>query len=269
MTIVQGVILGIVQGLTEFLPVSSSGHLVLANYFFGFSGEGESLELAVDIATNTGTLLAVLIALRRDVWQALTGFFSGLVSAEARQGEGWRLALLVILGSVPTAVIALTVKPYFEHLNQPFYVSLALIVTGFILWFTPKTGPKQEPRQLSWLDAFIGGVAQGLAVIPGISRSGTTISTMLWRGAAGDLAARFSFLMYLVASVGVALLGLTEVREAGLEPGPVIAMTVASFAAGYLALLWLFRLLRRGQFRWFAPYLWSVATLTLLSMALR
>jgi undecaprenyl-diphosphatase len=148
-------------------------------------------------------------------------------------------------------------------------VSLALIVTGFILWFTPKTGPKTSARQLTWRDALIGGLAQGLAIVPGISRSGTTIATFLWRGASNDLAPRVSFLMYLVASAGVAILTIPEMRLSGVEPGVFLAMFLSSFVVGYLSLLWLFRILRRGQFRYFAPYLWLVAGVTLVTLALR
>lgn len=265
MTLMQAIILGIVQGLTEFLPVSSSGHLVLASYYLGW---WEKLPLYVDIATNTGTFLAVLVAMRKDVWQALSGFFSGLTSATARQQEGWRMALLVILGSIPTILIGLGLKTVFEELNQPLYVSLALMLTGLILWFTPKSGLKRNALSLSWLDATIGGIAQGLAVVPGISRSGSTISTMLWRGASSDLAPRFSFLMYLIVSLGVAILGIREVQEEGLEVAPLLGMIVASFITGYIALLWLFSVLRKGQFRWFAPYLWVVAIITLIKVAI-
>lgn len=267
MTIFEAAVLGIVQGLTEFLPISSSGHLVLANYFFGFDDGGGSLELAVDIATNTGTLLAVLIALRRDVISALGGFFSGLVSAPARRGEGWRLALLVIVGSIPTAILGLLLREVFHTLNAPFPVAIALAVTGLILWVTPRTGRKAEPSQLTFRDALVAGVAQGLAVIPGISRSGATIATLLGRGTNGELAAKFSFLLYLVASLGVALLGIGEIREARIPLGAVAAMTAGSFLTGYLALVWLFSLLRRGRFRIFAPYLWAVSAFTLLWLA--
>ncbi|HNQ99767.1 MAG TPA: undecaprenyl-diphosphate phosphatase, partial [Trueperaceae bacterium] len=150
MTVLQALVLGIVQGLTEFLPVSSSGHLVLAHYFLGW---GDSLPLYVDIATNTGTLLAVLVFLRRDVWTALGGFARGLGSAEARREPGWRLALLIIVGSIPTAALALLVKPVFEHLSSPLPVAIALAVTGLVLWLAPRSGPKHEPRQVTFLDA--------------------------------------------------------------------------------------------------------------------
>jgi undecaprenyl-diphosphatase len=262
--VLQATILGIVQGLTEFLPVSSSGHLVLATYHFGW---GDGLPLWVDIATNTGTLLAVLVYLRHDVVRAARGAVMGLVSAEARRGDDWRLALLVLVGSVPTAAIGLVLKGSFEDLNSVVPVSIALIVTGIVLWTVPKGGAKTTLASLTFRDAFLAGIAQGLAVIPGISRSGATIAMLLWRGSSADVAPRLSFLMYLVVSLGVAVLGVDEVRRAEISLGPLVAMTVASFLVGYAALLVLFAVLRRGRFRYFAPYVWAVAIVTLLRVA--
>lgn len=266
MTLFQSIILGIVQGVTEFLPVSSSGHLVLVNYYFGW---GEQLPPYVTFATNTGTLLSVLVALWGDVWAAASSFFRGLVNPEARREEGWAMAIWVIVASIPTVIMGLTLRPYFEDLNAVVPVCIALIVTGFILWFTPKTGPKDDARKLSAKDAILSGLAQGLAIFPGISRSGTTISAMLWLGASKRLAPRFSFLMYLVASVGVAILTVPEVMGEELEFIPFLGMFISSFVVGYLSILWLFRILRRGQFRFFAPYVWGISVLTLLLFFLR
>lgn len=264
MTVIQATLLGIVQGLTEFLPVSSSGHLVLAHYFLGW---GDSLELWVDIATNTGTLLAVLVYLRRDVGAAVTGFARGLGSAEARKEPGWHLALLVLAGSVPTVILALLLKPVFERLNAPLPVAIALAVTGLILWFAPREGGKHAVRKVTFLDALVAGVAQGLAVVPGISRSGSTISALLWRGVDKDLAPRLSFLLYLVVSFGVAVVGAKDVLAADIELAPLAAMLVSSFVVGYLALRVVFALLRRGRFRVFSPYLWALSAFTLVYLA--
>lgn len=264
MTLLQALILGVVQGLTEFLPVSSSGHLVLANYFLGW---GEGLSLSVDIATNTGTLLAVLVYLRRDVAQALTGFFGGLRSAEARTGDGWRLGLLVLAGSVPTAVIGLGLSGVFETLNTPLPVAIALAITGLILWFAPRSGPKRTVTQVTFKDAFIGGVVQGIAVIPGVSRSGSTISALLGLGLDKELAPKLSFLMYLVVSFGVALLGIREF-DGSIGVPQLLVMTAASFTVGYGALLLVFSLLRRGRFRAFSPYLWALSAFTLVHLFL-
>lgn len=264
MGVLEAIVLGVVQGLTEFLPISSSGHLVLASYWLGLRTEGASLELAVTIATNTGTFLAVLVALWRDVIAAVTGFARGLVSPAARSEPGWRMAWLVIIGSVPTAVIGLGLRGGFERLNAPLPASIALVVTGVILWTAPRNGRRVGPNQLGWRDALFMGFAQGLAVVPGISRSGTTIASLLWRDVDAATAARLSFLLYLVASAGVAAIGVAEVSEAAISWRAVAWMTLASFVTGWLALLWLFRLLARGAFRWFAPYLWLVAGVTLV-----
>ncbi len=265
MSILQAIVLGIVQGLTEFLPVSSSGHLVLANYYFGW---GFPVPIEVDIITNTGTLLAVLISLHKDVYKAATGFFKGLVSKKARQEPSWHLALLVIIGSLPTAIIGLLLKPYFESLNTPFYVSIALIITGFILWFAPKSASKTQIKEISFKDAVLGGIAQGLAVIPGISRSGSTITAMLWRNINPELAARFSFLMYLVVSLGVTIMSASDLKEAQLGLGVLFAMFLASFITGFFALKLLFYILKKGRFKYFAPYLWLIATITLVKLSI-
>src|SRR5690606_10992652 len=119
------------------------------------------------------------------------------------------------------------------------------------------------PEKLTFVDALIAGIVQGLAVIPGISRSGSTIAALLARGADKDLAPRISFLLYLVVSLGVALLGVREVREAGVQVLPLIAMTASSFVVGYFALRIAFAVLRRGQFPAFSPYLWAVSAITL------
>ena len=259
MDLPRAVILGIVQGLTEFLPVSSSGHLVLTDYYlFG----GQALPLWVDIATNTGTFLAALVLMRREIAQALSGFFAGLVRAEARQSEGWRLALLILVASLPALVVGLALKGVFEHINNPRFVSFGLLLTGFILWTTPPGGEKDTPGQVSFKDAFLGGLAQSLAILPGVSRSGSTISAFLHLGLSPVFAAKLSFLMYSVASFGVMLLGLKDGLPEGVQAAPVLAMIAAAFISGYLAMIGLFGVLKSGRFRWFAPYVWALAALT-------
>jgi len=297
----EALLLGIVQGISEFLPISSSGHLVLVRYHLNW---GDSLPLYVGIATNTGTLLAVLVALRQVVWDTLLGVLASLrflwqqqvwprlaservaaayVDAEApdlagdagvtdereqRRLQAFRLALLVIVGSLPTAVIGLTLEPFFERLGTPVPTSIALVVTGLVLWFVPNTGHKTDPRAITWRDALLVGIVQGLAVMPGISRAGVTIGFLLWRGVSSDLAARLSFLLYLVVSFGVSILGIGELAEANIALLPLAIMSITSFAAGYFALIGLLRILQRGQLHRFAPYVWTVALLTLARVAL-
>ena len=259
MDLFRAIVLGVVQGLTEFLPVSSSGHLVLADYYlFG----GQALPLWVDIASNTGTFLAALLLMRREIAQALTGFFAGLARREARESEGWKLALLILVASLPALVVGLALKDVFERINNPVFVSFGLLLTGVILWTTPAGGRKDTARRIAYKDAFLGGLAQSLAILPGVSRSGSTIAAFLHLGLSPVMAAKLSFLMYSVASFGVMLLGLKDGLPDGVDAAPVLAMIAAAFVSGYLAMLWLFGILRRGQFRWFAPYVWALAAWT-------
>ena len=263
MDLFRAIVLGVVQGLTEFLPVSSSGHLVLADYYlFG----GQALPLWVDIASNTGTFLAALLLMRREIAQALTGFFTGLMRQESRKHEGWKLALLIGVASLPALVVGLALKGVFESINNPVFVSFGLFLTGWILWTTPRGGARDTVRHVTYKDAFLGGLAQSLAILPGVSRSGSTIAAFLHLGLSPVLAAKMSFLMYSVASFGVMLVGLKDGVPDGVQLGPVLAMIAAAFASGYLAMVWLFGILRRGQFRWFAPYVWLLAAWTLFTL---
>ncbi len=260
MDLLRALVLGVVQGLTEFLPVSSSGHLVLADRFlFG----GHALPLWVDIATNTGTFLAALVLMRREIVAALAGFFAGLASPKARNEPGWRLFWLVFWASLPAAAVGLLVKDAFEAVNRPFFVALGLLFTALVLWTTPKGGAKRGPAETGYKDAFLGGLAQAVAIWPGVSRSGTTISAFLRLGLAPEFAARLSFLMYAAASLGVLLLGLKDGLPRGVAPGPLLAMVAAAFASGYLAMLFLFGVLRAGKFRLFAPYVAAVGLVAL------
>ena len=259
----QALVLGIVQGLTEFLPVSSSGHLVLANYYlFG----GHQLPLWVDLASNTGTFLAALILLRREIWLALSGFFTGLVSAPARQKPGWELALWVLVASLPAGIFGFLIAPYFEGFNRPVPAAVGLILTGLIIFFVPRGGYRETPRALGLGTALLAGLAQAAAIFPGVSRSGSTISAMLYLGADSNLAARLSFLMYSAASFGVLLLALSDldVILSQVEVLPLVLMTLGAFVSGYLAMLAVYGILRRGNFRWFAPYVWALAAVTLV-----
>src|SRR5690606_19799575 len=143
---------------------------------------------------------AVVVHLRRDVAAALGGFVSGLVSAEARRRPGWRLALLVLAGSAPAVAIGLALRGVFEALNAPLPVAVARAGRGGCLWVAPSSGARREPAALTFGDAVVAGVVQGLAVVPGSSRSGSTIAALLARGADKDLAPRGSFLLCLGGS---------------------------------------------------------------------
>ena len=272
MELYQGIILGIIQGLTEFLPVSSSGHLVLGQIFFGIT---ES-QLPFDISVHMGTLLAVLVVYASDIRAILVsvfGFISKAVSLKPmahllKEDKNLQLAGLIIIGSIPTAFIGLVIKQ-FEHIlfASEVLVGFMLILTGTILWTSKNFYfSKSKKDGFSIKKALIIGVGQGLAVIPGISRSGTTIALGMFLGLDRHNAAKFSFLLSIPAILGAQILSIKDMINSGLVIDSItIYATIVSFITGLLALKLLLSLVHAGRFHLFAPYCWLIGSLVLLS----
>lgn len=265
MGLLESFVLGIIQGLTEFLPVSSSGHLVIAQ---GLWGETEP-QVLFNIIVHLGTLTATVVF----VWRELTGlvriFFSKawLHPVRAWQEEPFfRLLIALVLACIPTALLGFAFSDWFEKLfASPRAAGAALIVTGFILFATRleffARAQRQEPGPGR---ALILGLAQGMAIVPGISRSGTTIAAGLFLGLERNAAARFSFLMFIPAVLGALLLELGHSSGASLGWGSALLGFAAAAGSGYLALILLVRLLDRGKFHLFAPYCWLVGVAALI-----
>ena len=272
MELYQGIILGIIQGLTEFLPVSSSGHLVLGQIFFGIT---ES-QLPFDISVHMGTLLAVLVVYASDIRAILVsvfGFISKAVTLKPithllKEDKNLQLAGLIIIGSIPTAFIGLILKQ-FEHIlfASEVLVGFMLILTGTILWTSKNFySSKNKKGGFSIKKALIIGVGQGLAVIPGISRSGTTIALGMFLGLDRHNAAKFSFLLSIPAILGAQILSIKDMINSGLVIDSItIYATIVSFITGLLALKLLLSLVHSGRFHLFAPYCWLIGSLVLLS----
>ena len=270
MTLLQGILLGLLQGLTEFLPVSSSGHLaILQNYW----GLGEML--AFDVALHFATLLAVLIYFRREVWALVRGFvFTVVWLFSERQPlpgtpahDSMRLFLYVFFASIPTAAIALSIKPFIEQAESDLVaVGVFLIITGIVLWVTRRfTEAGRDFSRMRLRDSLTIGVVQGIAALPGISRSGSTISTGVFVGLERSLAARFSFLIFIPAMIGATLLEAKDITSGAVgAPWPIIAGMVVAFVSGYAAIVILFRLLEKRLFAWFAPYCWLVGVVAVI-----
>lgn len=254
MTPLDAALLGLVQGLTEFLPVSSSGHLVLTASLLGLEPN-----LLFDVLVHLATLVATVIYYRADVGSVLSS-----VLAFPRRGwsESWgdgafRLAVFVVVASVPTAVMGLGLKDVIEeHLATPSFVALFLVVTGCLLAMTLIKRNTENPVELGIRIALILGVVQGCAILPGISRSGSTIAVALVLGLAGKEAARFSFLMALPAIAGATLLSLLKLGEANLSVLVVATGLLTSGISGWLALKWFIPLVEKGRLHIFAPYVW-------------
>lgn len=246
----ESVLLGLLQGLTEFLPVSSSGHLVLAQSLIpGFEQPG----VLFDTLLHGGTLLSVLVYFRREVQELLASLLPG--GDPSRR----RLALLLVVATVPTGLIGILFKDPLEALfHAPRSAAAMLLVTGAVLWVSEVLArPRMGLEGLGYGRALAIGTVQGLAIVPGISRSGSTIAAGTLLGIRGEDAARFSFLLSVPAILGAVVLQLPHVDS--LEParlGAYAAGVVAAFASGLWAIRFLLAAIRRGRFRWFALYCW-------------
>ena len=269
MNTVEAIVLGAIQGLTEFLPVSSSGHLVLFQNLFGL----KEPELLFDICLHVGTLAAVVVVFYRDILAIITALLqipqrmknAGGLLALCRVDPEIRMALLIVIGSVPTALIGLLFKEITDRLfGSTAIVGCMLIVTGSLLWLTRRIRTGGRPiNQTTAKDAFLIGIVQGLAILPGISRSGSTIATALFLGVDRKLAGRYSFLLSIPAIVGALVLGLDAPELHTTIPwGTIIAGSMVSAVVGWLALVILLRVVDRGQLHRFAPYCWLVGGIT-------
>ncbi len=254
MTFIDAILLGILQGGTEFLPVSSSGHLVLAQHLLG---DFEQQGVLFDVLLHIGTIIAVAIYF----WRDLSGLISSLWRRDEASVQQRFMVGLLIAGSVPTAVIGLLFKEFFISLfERPAFVCIMLIITGSLLWVAERLRNREQARkQMSLTDAIVVGTVQGWAIIPGISRSGSTIAVLLLRGVDGETAARFSFLLALPAVFGAALLSLKDLDTvSNLIFFPYLAGTIASLLTGLLCIHLLMGVIRRRRLHWFAFYCWFV-----------
>lgn len=253
--VIGAVLLGILQGLTEFLPVSSSGHLVLFQQFFEVRGD----HVLFDLVLHLGTLLPVLWFYRRSFARLVLDPLTG--GGPLMQREGVRLLLLLFVASLPTAIIGLSLEDVFESMfSTPATLVITFALTGGLLYASGRFGRgRMGLSELSWKHAVVLGVAQGMAITPGISRSGSTIAVALMMGVEREFAARFSFLMSVPAILGAVLFKLKDVDGAGLHTRQLLAGGLASLVAGYLALILLVRVVKRGQFQHFAWYCWAMA----------
>lgn len=253
-------ILGLVQGLGEFLPISSSAHLILVPWFFGWPESG----LAFDVALHMGTLIAITIYFWRDL---LTLAVEGLTRG-TRTPMG-RIAWGIIPGSVPAAVFGLLLKDRMDAVRSPVSIAFLLAVMGVALYVVDRNGAKKRSmEQLTVMDIVWIGVGQALALIPGVSRSGATITTGLFLGLEREAAAKISFLLGWPVILGAGILALKDLDPAGLTPSFWTGVAVSAIS-GYAVIAFLMEYIRRGTFLVFAGYRVALAALTLLVVALR
>ncbi|MDY5823790.1 MAG: undecaprenyl-diphosphate phosphatase [Candidatus Coprenecus sp.] len=259
MTELQAVLLGLVQGLTEFLPVSSSGHLTIFRSLFGIEAENLTFEVAVHAAT----VLSTIVAFRKEILDLLRGFF------KFRMNSQTHYIFKIAVSMIPVMIVGLFFKDYVTGLfgSGLLIVGCMLVLTAILLYLGEKLSDRaalrakegaSEGKEVGYLDAFIIGLAQSIAVLPGLSRSGTTIATGLMLGVKKSAVAQFSFLMVLVPILGEAFLELISgeftVAASGISTLALILGFVSAFISGYVACRWMINIVRKAKLHWFSLY---------------
>ncbi|AIG25032.1 undecaprenyl-diphosphate phosphatase [Brevibacillus laterosporus] len=243
---IESIFLGIIQGFTEFLPISSTGHLVLFGKLFGLREAG----LLFDTLLHLGTLFAVVIVFWDELLYVIRNPFS-------------KLTRLLIVGTIPTGIIGLTFKDYFEEISQTGQtIGVEFLATGLILWAVESMRKGTRAfEQINYIDALFIGALQGAAILPAISRSGLTIAGALLRGIDRNDAARFSFLLSLPAILGACVLQAKDLAEMSVLPNGIIPMLVGAIFAGitgYIAIRWMIKLISSGSLKVFAYYVFAL-----------
>ena len=256
MSWLQVVVLAVVQGVTEFLPVSSSGHLAIVSRIF-FAGDAGASFTAV---TQLGTEIAVLAYFARDIVRIVTAWFNGLLVTAHRNAD-YRMGWYVIIGTIPICILGLLFKDEIRSgVRNLWVIATALVAFSAVIALAERLGRQgRHVDQLTWRDAVVVGVAQTLALVPGVSRSGATISAGLFLGLDRELAARFGFLLAIPAVLASGLFSLPDAFHPVLEgmsaTGPqLLVATVIAFVVGLAAVAWLLRFLVRHRMYWFVGY---------------
>ena len=274
MTVLQAIVLGIVQGLTEFLPISSSGHLILVPWLFNWHVllEDPELNKTFDVALHLGTFVSLVVYFWRDIGRLLAAWTRTLVRRRVDSTEG-KLAWLIILSTVPAAVVGVAFEDVIVNtLGKPWMIAVLMIAFGGVMYAVDQLARhEREMAQMSWLDALLIGAAQALALSPGVSRSGVTMVTGLALRLTREAAARYSFLMSIPVVGGAAAYKALEIAGEGLPAGaaaPFAAGIAAAAASGFAAIWFLLAYLRRHDFTPFVLYRLAVGGGALVLMAI-
>ncbi len=263
--LLKAVVLGLIQGLTEFLPISSSAHLRIFPEWFGWGDPGAAFTAVIQI----GTEVAVLLYFRKDIWRIATTWLKSLVKPEYRGHLDARMGWYVIVGSLPIVVLGVLLKDVIERdFRNLWVVATMLVVLGVVLGVADRTATQERSmKQIGMRQSVLMGCAQALALVPGVSRSGATISMGLFLGLEREAATRFAFLLAIPAVVGAGLFTLPDIGagDNAYGWGPTLVATVVSFLVGYAAIAWL---LRYVSTRSYMPFVVYRIVLGLLTMGL-
>jgi len=272
MSELEALLLGVVQGLTEFLPISSSGHLIIVPWLqdYTFLIDHDDFNRTFDVALHAGTLVAAITYFRREVVELIRGFVEA-VGARAVETDSQRLSVAIAVGTIPAVIFGGLGSGFLEdHLGEPWMIAIQLIFFGALLGYADRL-PERKPLEGSTIrDGFYIGLAQVLALAPGTSRSGITITAGRYLGLDRDAAARFSFLLLIPIVFGATIFEAAKAVHEGLPSGvagPMIVGTAAAAISGYLAIAWLLRLVRTHSYRPFVLYRYFAGAAILLIIA--
>lgn len=270
MPIVQAIVLGIVQGLSEFLPISSSGHLELTRWLFGWDALPEDLETAFDVAVHLGTLAGAIAYLWRDVIRYARAGLGPLLGAGSLDTDG-RIAWALVLSAVPAGITGIALKDQIADLDRIWVIAVMLIVFGIVLLVADRLPERHDVSEFGVPQALMMGVGQALALQPGVSRSGVTISVGRGLGFTRDSAVRLAFLMSLPVIAGAGVVGLLDVSIPSSFWPPFIWGTVASMITGWVAVWATIRIVRTRTFAPFVTYrvVLGLAVLAILATSWR
>ena len=258
----EAIVLGIVQGLTEFLPISSSAHVSIVGQLLF---DGRDPGAAFTAVTQLGTETAVLVYFRKDIWRIIKAWFGALAGKVDKGDPDARMGWLVILGSIPIVVLGLLFQDQIDSTFRNLWVTVAMLAgVAIILAIADRHGSDntRELKQLSWRDGILYGLFQAAALIPGVSRSGATISGGLFLGYTREAATRYAFLLAIPAVFGSGIYKLKDIGDdATAAWGPTIVATVLSFVIGYAVIAWLLRYISTHNFRIFVVYRLAIAAI--------
>lgn len=272
MSNLEALLLGVVQGLTEFLPISSSGHLILVPWLqdYTFLLDHPEFNKTFDVALHAGTLIAAIAFFRREVVQLLRGFFAAVRQRSVETADQ-RLAVAIAVGTIPAVIAGGLFSDFIDnHLGEPWMIAIQLIVFGALLGYADRMPQRRSLEGTRLKDGWYIGLAQVLALAPGTSRSGITITAARWLGLDRDAAARFSFLLLIPIVAGATVFkGISAVKD-GLPDGvagPMVVGTIAAAVSGYFAISFLLRLVRTSSYRPFVIYRYIAGVVILLVIA--
>ncbi len=269
MSYFQAVVLGLVQGLAEFLPISSSGHLALLQYFFKIESDNV---LAFTVLMHLGTLISVFIVYAKDIWALLKELCYTIRDICTGKGprinccETRRLGFMIIVATIPTAIIGLLFEDFFESLYSKLVaIGIGLVFTGTIMWLSEKFGKgKYEVMQMKWRTAIFVGIMQGIAICPGVSRSGSTLVGSLSGGLKREFAVKFAFLISIPSILGSIVLEIPDLFEEGMDmslAGPCLLGVIVAAVSGLVAIKAMIRVVSRKKLIYFSIYTWTIGIL--------